>query len=109
MQSLLSILLVDRHERKEADLLQTLNDVEIDKEEETSTLFRAASLTTTLMDHYMKSICTPFLTAAVSETIHKLMEAKQSCEVICDRIQFLEEILYEFFFLVESVQNGSRW
>jgi hypothetical protein len=75
-------LLAYRHERKEADLLQTLNDAEIDKEEETSTLFRAASLTTTLMDHYMKSICTPFLIAAVSETIHKLMEAKQSCEVI---------------------------
>jgi len=34
------------------------------------------------MDHYMKSICTPFLTAAISETIHKLMESKQSCEVI---------------------------
>ncbi len=83
-----------RHERKEADLLQTLNDAEIDKEEETSTLFRAASLTTTLMDHYMKSICTPFLIAAVSETIHKLMEAKQSCEVIrMPRIQFLVEML----------------
>lgn len=78
-----------RHERKEADLLQTLNDAEIDKEEETSTLFRAASLTTTLMDHYMKSVCTPFLAAAVSETIHKLMEAKQSCEVLFNQITFV--------------------
>ena len=41
------ILILCRHERKEADLLKTLNDAEIEKEEETSTLFRAASLTTT--------------------------------------------------------------
>ena len=82
LEKLFYVCFLYRHERKEAELLQSLNDAEIDKEEETSTLFRAASLTTTLMDHYMKSICTPFLMAAVSETIHKLMEAKQSCEVM---------------------------
>ena len=82
LEKLFYFFFLYRHERKEAELLQSLNDAELDKEEETSTLFRAASLTTTLMDHYMKSICTPFLMAAVSETIHKLMEAKQSCEVM---------------------------
>lgn len=44
-----SLLRVFRHEHKEADLLQTLNDQEIDKEDDTSTLFRAASLTTTVI------------------------------------------------------------
>nr|CAH0102365.1 unnamed protein product [Daphnia galeata] len=110
-----SLLRVFRHERKEADLLQTLNDAEIDKEEETSTLFRAASLTTTLMDHYMKSICTPFLTAAVSETIHKLMEAKQSCELnpskmdpggdACANAEFLLQILDE---ITESILMSAE-
>ena len=72
---------LSRHEKKEADLLKSLNDAEIEKEEETSTLFRAASLTTTLMDLYMKSVCTGFLQSAVQDTIHKLLDAKQSCEV----------------------------
>ncbi len=100
------VITVCRHERKEAELLQTLNDAEIDKEEETSTLFRAASLTTTLMDHYMKSICTPFLMAAVSETIHKLMEAKQSCEVN-STWKVIVSLFNDFMFTVKSFENGS--
>lgn len=66
--------------------MKTLNDVEIEREEETSTLFRGASLTTTLMDLYMKSICGGFLQAAVQDVVLKMLEAKQSCEVsICDQ------------------------
>lgn len=61
--------------------MTSLNDLEIEREEETSTLFRGASLTTTIMDLYMKSICDGFLQASVQEIVSKLMEAKQSCEV----------------------------
>lgn len=94
-----------RHERKEADLLKSLNEAEIEKEEETSTLFRAASLTTTLMDLYMKSICTGFLQAAIQDTILKLLDAKQSCELnptkmespddACNNAEYLLQILDE--------------
>jgi Ras GTPase-activating protein 1 len=70
-----------RHERKEAELLRSLNEAEIEKEQETSTLLRAASLTTTLMDLYMKSVSTVFLQAAIQETIQKLLDSKQACEV----------------------------
>ena len=70
-----------RYEQKEADLLRSLNDAEIDKEDETSTLFRGASLTTTIMDLYMKSVCTSFLQAALKDTISKLLDSKISCEV----------------------------
>jgi len=94
-----------RHERKEADLLKTLNEAEIEKEEETSTLFRAASLTTTLMDLYMKSVCTGFLESAVQDTIFKLLETKQSCELnptkmetpddACNNAEFLLQVLDE--------------
>lgn len=76
-----SLLRIFRTKNKEADLMKTLNDAEIEKEEETSTLFRGASLTTTLMDLYMKSVCTGFLQASVQEVIMKLLDAKQSCEV----------------------------
>ena len=70
-----------RNDRREHDLLQSLTEHEIDREQETSTLFRAASLTTTLLDLYMKSTCTEFLNAAVTDIIYKILESKQSCEV----------------------------
>lgn len=72
---------VFRYEQKEADLLRSLNETEIEKEDETSTLFRGASLTTAIMDLYMKSICTNFLQVALKDTISKLLESKISCEV----------------------------
>lgn len=71
-----------RYEQKEADLLKSLNEAEIEKEDETSTLFRGASLTTTIMDLYMKSVCTNFLQTALKDTITKLLESKVSCEVL---------------------------
>ena len=48
-----------------------LSRLEIEREEETSTLFRAASLTTTLMDGYMRSVCGDFLHTALFPTIHR--------------------------------------
>ena len=47
-----------RFDKREADLLSTLNRIEVEREEETSTLFRGATLTTALMDLYMRSVCT---------------------------------------------------
>lgn len=76
-------------------MLKSLNETEIEKEEETSTLFRAASLTTTLMDLYMKSVCTGFLHSAIQDTILKLLESKQSCEVNCLYIHVIVLRLYQ--------------
>lgn len=76
-----SLLRIFRNECREHDLLQRLTEHEIEREHETSTLFRAASLTTTLLDLYMKATCTSFLTEAISETIHRILETKQSCEL----------------------------
>ncbi|KAB7502503.1 Ras GTPase-activating protein 1 [Armadillidium nasatum] len=76
-----SLLRIFRNERREHDLLQRLTENEIEKEHETSTLFRAASLTTTLLDLYMKSTCTEFLNAAILDTIFRMLESKQSCEL----------------------------
>lgn len=100
-----SLLRIFKHEKKEADLLRSLNQAEVDKEQETSTLFRAASLTTTLMDLYMKSVCTSFLKCALQDTILKLIDSKQSCELnpskmdspddACNNAEFLLQVLDE--------------
>ncbi|XP_029429562.1 ras GTPase-activating protein 1 isoform X3 [Rhinatrema bivittatum] len=81
---LASILLrIFLHENLESLLLRTLNDREISMEGtmyEATTLFRATTLATTLMEQYMKATATPFVHHALRETILKIMESKQSCE-----------------------------
>ncbi|CAG5122423.1 unnamed protein product [Candidula unifasciata] len=76
-----ALLQIFRHERKEAGLLCALNDKEIEKEDEVSTLFRAGSLATTLMVQYMKMTSTNFVHKAVKESVQKIVELKQSCEL----------------------------
>ncbi|KAF4529422.1 hypothetical protein B566_EDAN003516 [Ephemera danica] len=111
------------YERKEAELLRALNEAEIEKEEETATLLRAASLTTTLMDLYMKSVCTGFLQAAVQDTILKLLETKQSCELnptkmespddACANAEFLlqvlDEVTHSIFLSAEACPRTVRY
>ena len=46
-----------------------------------STLFRAGSLATTLMVQYMKMTSTNFIHVAVKDSVQKIVELKQSCEV----------------------------
>uniref|UniRef100_A0A8C5I8W8 RAS p21 protein activator (GTPase activating protein) 1a n=1 Tax=Gouania willdenowi TaxID=441366 RepID=A0A8C5I8W8_GOUWI len=75
------LLRIFRHENAEAPLLRTLNDREINMEDEATTLFRATTLASTLMEQYMKATATPFVHHALKDTILKIMESKQSCEV----------------------------
>lgn len=44
-------------------------------------MFRATTLASTLMEQYMKATATPFVHHALKDTILKIMESKQSCEV----------------------------
>uniref|UniRef100_T1JFR2 Ras GTPase-activating protein 1 n=1 Tax=Strigamia maritima TaxID=126957 RepID=T1JFR2_STRMM len=118
-----TLLRVFRHEAREADLLQAMNDAEIKKEDETSTLFRAASLTTTLMDQYMRSTATVLLQKALQETIFKVLDSKQSCELNPSRLEhpsdsvlnaehllnILEEMIESIFMSVESCPRTLRY
>lgn len=98
-----ALLRVFRAEGRETELLRELNAAEVAKETETSTLFRAASLPTTLMDLYMKAECGGFLQAAVLETVLRLLESKQSAELnpakmdspddACNNAEFLLQVL----------------
>ncbi|KAG8224112.1 hypothetical protein J437_LFUL001806 [Ladona fulva] len=96
-----SLLRIFRYERKEADLLRSLNEAEIEKEEETSTLFRAASLTTTLMDLYMKSVCN------LNPT--KMESPDDACDNAEFLLQILDEITLSIFMSADSCPKTLRY
>ncbi|RWS24493.1 ras GTPase-activating protein 1-like protein, partial [Leptotrombidium deliense] len=86
-----SLLRVFRYEKKETSLLKAMIEREIKRETETSTLFRMNSLTTTLMDQYMRSTCNDFLKKALQDSIQRVMETRQSCELNPSRLDSLNE------------------
>ena len=49
--------------------------------EKKETLFRGNTLTTKLIDQYMKMVAIPYLQQTINDVIMKIMECKQSCEV----------------------------
>jgi len=100
-----SLLRIFRFEKKEADLLTSLGRLEIEREEETSTLFRGASLTTTLMDLYMKSVCQDFLHTALFPTIHRILETRQSCELNPSKIESPTEACANAEFLLQVLDD----
>lgn len=65
--------------------------------DEATTLFRATTLASTLMEQYMKATATRFVHHALKDSILKIMESKQSCEVrnnvqvYCEQYRFVEE------------------
>uniref|UniRef100_A0A8C7XMU9 RAS p21 protein activator (GTPase activating protein) 1a n=1 Tax=Oryzias sinensis TaxID=183150 RepID=A0A8C7XMU9_9TELE len=93
-RSLLASLLlrIFRHEKAEAPLLRTLNDREINMEDEATTLFRATTLASTLMEQYMKATATPFVLHALKDSILKIMESKQSCELNPSKLEKNEDV-----------------
>ncbi|XP_056131897.1 ras GTPase-activating protein 1-like [Lampris incognitus] len=86
------LLRIFRHERAEAPLLRTLNNREINMEDEATTLFRATTLASTLMEQYMKATATPFVHHALKDTILKIMESKQSCELNPSKLEKNEDV-----------------
>uniref|UniRef100_F7A940 RAS p21 protein activator (GTPase activating protein) 1 n=1 Tax=Xenopus tropicalis TaxID=8364 RepID=F7A940_XENTR len=90
---LASILLrIFLHEKMESLLLRTLNDREIGMEDEATTLFRATTLASTLMEQYMKATATPFVHHALKDTILKILESKQSCELNPSKLEKNEDV-----------------
>ncbi|XP_063309776.1 ras GTPase-activating protein 1 [Pelobates fuscus] len=90
---LASILLrIFLHEKMESLLLRTLNDKEISVEDEATTLFRATTLASTLMEQYMKATATPFVHHALKDTILKILESKLSCELNPSKLEKNEDV-----------------
>ncbi|XP_064618499.1 ras GTPase-activating protein 1-like isoform X2 [Lineus longissimus] len=76
-----ALLRIFRHERQEALLIKTLNDLEIHREDTVSTLFRGNSLATTLMEQYMKMTASGFVHAAIRDSVQSIVDNKQCCEL----------------------------
>ncbi|XP_075979403.1 RAS p21 protein activator vap [Anticarsia gemmatalis] len=86
-----------------AELARELVSAEVARETDHRAMFRAASLATALVDEFMRAHCKPFLQAAISETVQKLIDAKQSAELnptkmdspddACNNAEFLLMIL----------------
>uniref|UniRef100_A0A803SV23 RAS p21 protein activator 1 n=1 Tax=Anolis carolinensis TaxID=28377 RepID=A0A803SV23_ANOCA len=90
---LASILLkIFLHEKLEALLLRTLNDREICVEDEATTLFRATTLASTLMEQYMKATATRFVHHALKDSILKIMDSKQSCELNPSKLEKNDDV-----------------
>lgn len=102
-----SLLRIFRFDKREADLLSTLNRLEVEREEETSILFRSTSLTTTLMDLYMRSVCTDFLSSAIFPTIHRILQEspRQSCELNPNKIESTAEACANAEFLLQVLDD----
>uniref|UniRef100_A0A3B4DLG7 RAS p21 protein activator 1 n=1 Tax=Pygocentrus nattereri TaxID=42514 RepID=A0A3B4DLG7_PYGNA len=103
---LASILLrIFRHERLEAQLLRSLNSREISMEDEATTLFRSTTLASTLMEQYMKATATPFVHHALKDTILKIMECKQSCELNPSKLERNEDVNVNLAHLLSLVSQ----
>lgn len=103
-----SLLRVFRHEKRETELIRILCQAEIGRENETSTLFRGASLATTLMDLYMRAECLTFLQSAVSDTIARILESKQSGELNPTKMDVNDDACTNAEFLLLTLDHVTQ-
>lgn len=103
-----ALLRVFSAEGREPELLRELLASEVARETDTSTLFRAASLPTALMDLYMRAECTGFLHAAVLETVLRLHDSKQSAELNPAKMDSPEEACQNAEFLLQLLDQVRR-
>lgn len=118
-----ALLRVFRYERKESTLLKAMMEREIKRETETGLLFRMNCLTTAIMDQYMRSTCQGFLETALNESLRRVMETRQSCELnpskldslaqACENAEnlllLLDDVVDCIFHSVESCPNMLRF
>lgn len=103
---LASVLLrIFRHQNQEAQLLRELNDREICAEDEATTLFRATTLASTLMEQYMKATATPFVHHALKDSILKIMDSRQSCELNPSKLEKNEDVNVNLAHLLSIVSE----
>ena len=63
-------------------MVRCLNDREImDPLIEPGTLFRQTTLASTLMEQYMRSTCSSFVSLALKDVVKEIIDSKQCCEV----------------------------
>ncbi|KAI1905358.1 hypothetical protein AGOR_G00015290 [Albula goreensis] len=104
---LASILLrIFRHEKVEAPLLRTLNDREINMEDEATTLFRATTLASTLMEQYMKATATPFSCELNPSKLEKNEDVSLN---LAHLLNILSELVEKIFMAAEILPPTLRF
>ncbi|EDO36190.1 predicted protein [Nematostella vectensis] len=110
-----TLLKIFRHEKQEIFLLKTMNAREIEKQDEQATLFRGASLATSLMDQYMKMVAIPYLQHTIKDVILKILECKQSCELNpakmekgADTVVNLKQLLEFLFEAIDAIFTSAE-
>ncbi|KAI1296531.1 Ras GTPase-activating protein 1 [Halotydeus destructor] len=93
----------------EGILLKALIEREIKQETETTQLFRAGSLASTIMDLYMKETCQDYLEAALREPLRKVLENKKPCEVDPRKQKDLARACANAEMLVSLVNDVFDW
>lgn len=118
-----SLLRVFRDCNRAAELARELLAAEVARETDARALFRAASLATAVMDAFMRAQCGHYLQAAISETVQKLLESKQSAELnptkmdspddACNNAEFLllvlDEITLTIFMSPDECPRSVRY
>ena len=85
-QSLLQVLV---RENAAARVLGRLVEREVARETDSCTLFRMNSLTTALMDGFMRMFCGRFLNGCLRVTLQRILANKHSCELNPSRLDSL--------------------
>ena len=73
-----------------------LNKREIEQSDaDPGTLFRNTTLASTIMEQYMRSTCSSFVSLALKDTVKQIVESSQCCEVrYLLQKNFKEELIY---------------
>lgn len=118
-----SLLRIFRQEKKELVLIKTVATKEMEQEEKKETLFRGNTLTTKLIDQYMKMVAIPYLQGTIRDVVMKIMECKQSCELnpaklekgtnvaenMHQLLKFLEEVTESIFKSASDCPRSLRF
>ena len=82
---------------QEMELMMMLNSREIEDTmiDDAGTLFRRTSLASTVMEQYMRSTCSTFVSLALGESVKHVVDQLQSCEVreILSELRYIKQNL----------------
>jgi len=96
-------ILIDK--QKEIEGLKTLVSLEIKKTDDPNIIFRGNSLTTKIIDQYMKLVGSRYLSNTLKRQIQNIYNLKESCEVDPSKIDKSEDIKKHWKKLLSYVNN----
>ncbi|XP_054153029.1 ras GTPase-activating protein 1-like [Oppia nitens] len=81
-----AVLRIAKFERKTEQIIRSLIEREVRLEDDTSTLFRANSLTSSLIETHSRSLSKDFIRESLQSVVRKVFDSKTSCELNPSRL-----------------------